>query len=393
MADEQRTVGTQSFSGASGPSEPAKTVYDGDTPTKYNASNDLVLQAIRPPELPPFGGPEKVHYPPCINPSCKSYGKSHPNCRCYAGPGGTSLESSTFAEGGEVSHFCSANNMHSPECEHYEHPQETIDGAVLHHGLLHLLTKTGKTKSEDPMRAMSDHKDASIRGQKVHSTHVENVFEKSHRAKPESKSTMALKKHLEELQEKPESMLDIGGDLNPEHSAQLGALAGKAVTYFQSIKPKQQKNAILDQDQPVDKLAEAKYNRQLELAEHPSAIMNHIKDGTLRPSDIETISTLYPKLYESIKSKVNDSIINALTNKKDIPYRQTVSLSLLLGQPLDTTLNPQSMQAIIQSQAMQQAKNQQQKQPKKASATELKQINKVDEMAATRLQHREMDRK
>lgn len=41
----------------------------------------------------------------CKNPNCNSYGSSHPNCRC----GG-------FAEGGEVSDFCSKSRMHSGGC-------------------------------------------------------------------------------------------------------------------------------------------------------------------------------------------------------------------------------------------------------------------------------------
>lgn len=46
---------------------------------------------------------------PCLNPSCKSHGTSHPNCRCYSG----------MAEGGVVSHFCSAARDHDEGCEYY----------------------------------------------------------------------------------------------------------------------------------------------------------------------------------------------------------------------------------------------------------------------------------
>jgi len=45
---------------------------------------------------------------PCLNPNCKSHGRSHPNCRCYG-----------FAEGGEVGNFCSEAREHNPDCEYY----------------------------------------------------------------------------------------------------------------------------------------------------------------------------------------------------------------------------------------------------------------------------------
>jgi hypothetical protein len=47
---------------------------------------------------------------PCLNPSCKSHGKPHPNCRCYS-----------MAEGGKVYkgvHYCAHGKPHMPGCEY-----------------------------------------------------------------------------------------------------------------------------------------------------------------------------------------------------------------------------------------------------------------------------------
>ncbi len=47
---------------------------------------------------------------PCMNPSCKSHGKPHPNCRCWGG----------FANGGKVSgRFCDSDRAHKPGCEYF----------------------------------------------------------------------------------------------------------------------------------------------------------------------------------------------------------------------------------------------------------------------------------
>jgi hypothetical protein len=45
---------------------------------------------------------------PCLNPNCRSHGTPHPNCRCYG-----------FAEGGDVSHFCSASRAHNKDCKYF----------------------------------------------------------------------------------------------------------------------------------------------------------------------------------------------------------------------------------------------------------------------------------
>ncbi len=410
MADEIKTVGTPSVSGPSGPSKAApsveyssnalgktKTVYDGNTPTQYNAEDPTKYSAPADPFLPSNSGgsfhKEKEHYAPCINPSCKSYGKSHPNCRCYAGPGGTSLENGMFAHGGQVGHYCLSNKAHDPACEHYEHPQDTLENSVVHHGLLHTLTKTGKTRSEDPNKTMMDHRDASNKGHKKHKEHMQNVFEKSHRSDADPKNIKALKEHLDKLDQNPEAMLDAGGDLPDVHAAQLGAFTGTATNYLKGLKPKQNQNSPLDTIMPVDKRDNAVYNRHLGLAENPMSILSHVKDGTLLPSDLMTLKALYPGLAKSMGEKGFEALVNAQNDGKTIPYKQKQSLSLLLGQPLDSTMSPQNMQAIIKSQGQQQAQQQQKAQkPKKASGVELNQLNKVNAMDATALQDRLMDK-
>lgn len=47
---------------------------------------------------------------PCLNPNCKSQGRPHPNCRCYA----------NMAEGGEISklRYCAHGKPHMEDCEY-----------------------------------------------------------------------------------------------------------------------------------------------------------------------------------------------------------------------------------------------------------------------------------
>ena len=116
---------------ASKPSKPSNTMPDmnigkeaKNTYSEPNdqGGNDIVLKSLNR-KAPPYGvmGSEQQHYPPCVNPSCKSFGKSHPNCRCYGGnPEGK--ESHLFAEGGAVEkeYYCDDNRAHKKGCEYYK---------------------------------------------------------------------------------------------------------------------------------------------------------------------------------------------------------------------------------------------------------------------------------
>jgi hypothetical protein len=92
---------------------------------------DVVLGALNrtAPPLGPMSADASQHYPPCINPSCKSYGRSHPNCRCYGGnPEGSKENPGYFANGGTVDGYCSTNRAHDKGCAYYY--DGTKDGPV-----------------------------------------------------------------------------------------------------------------------------------------------------------------------------------------------------------------------------------------------------------------------
>ena len=69
------------------------------------------------------GKQTKEYWPPyvCKNPSCKSQGKSHPNCHCSAPSIAQQYKSLEYAQGGEVKliHFCEACQPHDETCEYY----------------------------------------------------------------------------------------------------------------------------------------------------------------------------------------------------------------------------------------------------------------------------------
>jgi hypothetical protein len=382
---------------------PIRTVTDGSNSTKYSAESDPVLSHLghSVPSIGNLGNTEKQHYAPCINPRCKSFGKSHPNCLCYAGPGGSSLEGH-FAKGGMI---CSG--PHKEDCEHFadggqvqeqqkflDNPQDAIDHVGVQHGLLHLLTKLGHNgRSENQHKYLEDYADQSKRGHKSLDHHMSKLLgDEKLEIEPDKEGREQLKSHLQDLEQNPEKLMSVGGSLGstlPMHAAMLGSRAANAVNYLNSIKPKGSQSLPLDQVKAPQTLADNHYNRAIDIAQKPHMVLNHVKNGTVLPSDLLTLSKLYPSLSQSMISKAGEKLIEAKDQGKYIPYDQKRGLSKLLGQPLDSTMSPMAAQAIMQANAPTQAPQSQGK-LKKASKTELDQIDKTSKQLATPSQERLM---
>lgn len=116
---------------ASKPSKSSNTMPGSPTMAKnaftepQDGGTDVVMASLNR-EAPPFGPlgtEEKQHLPPCINPSCKSYGHPHPNCRCYGAGAGS--EEGRFAEGGKVGGFCDNKMPHQKGCQFF------VDGGAV----------------------------------------------------------------------------------------------------------------------------------------------------------------------------------------------------------------------------------------------------------------------
>lgn len=78
------------------------------------------------PSNPSAAGGSTGHaavYLPCMNPHCKSYGHSHPNCRCWGNQGAFPM-----AEGGEVAQHCEGE--HKVDCEYYAKGGDVPAGAI-----------------------------------------------------------------------------------------------------------------------------------------------------------------------------------------------------------------------------------------------------------------------
>lgn len=415
---------------------------------------------------------------PCRNPNCKSYGKIHPNCRCYAA-------------GGLVS-ACALGSKHSPECHYYadggevkpKSPGHMVGHAAAHSGLAALLKNAGKASLAEPEKhnrmlhdaknhwermqtpegadepasktvgvrlanhlTQGDHEKAAdmmhghptmgsmhksnlpdalknLQGPLMsnepnaealksamdfmHSAHkgenalkdgANGLFDRnSDQLAADELLGQALKNHLKELEENPEKLAEIGGNLGhymPEHATQLAYTFARASDYLGKIKPKPVQLAPLDSLLPPNDVAQKAYDRQVQNVAQPQLLYKRIKNGTIQPIDVTTVQTVYPEIHQSMIEKTMEALTEAKSKNKFIPYTERMGVSILLGQPIDFTLTPQAAQAIMQSQAGVHAPQQQvqKKKSDKATEVELKQINKSDEAAETPIESRQLDKK
>lgn len=205
---------------------------------------------------------------------------------------------------------------------------------------------------------------------------------------PDIKSDEKLKKQVEEFALHPEKMLDVGSHLShygEEHQGALAHTAGTITNYLAQIKPKTQPLGLLNKDQVPSKQQEAEYNRAITIANNPGIIISKIKEGTLNISDMKHFKAMYPDMYNNFAGKIQKEIINAKEHDVTIPYKTRMSMSLFMGQPLDSSMQPQAIQSN------QPQMNQQQMMP----IPKLKNVNKLDKLApsyATPVQSREMHR-
>lgn len=257
----------------------------------------------------------------------------------------------------------------------------------------------GQEISTDSFKGMVHLISASIKGEKELSSAAKNVFSSNHSdVKPLSKDELnKVDKKIKELSENPSDLLKIGGKIGhylPDHSTVMAKTAASAVNYLNVGRPKSIKINPLDKPTPIDKAAQEKYNRSLEIAERPLTILNHVKKGTLQASDIQTLNAIYPGLQKKMVKDLSEQMILAVHDGKTIPYHQKVSLGLLMGQPLDSTNSQATMLSIISSNGktglpQQQMAHQSNRRPTSAA---LNASQKVNSMYLTPLQAREAHR-
>ncbi len=120
--------------------------------------------------------------------------------------------------------------------------------------------------------------------------------------------------------------------------------AGRAISFLASKIPQTSDPGPLARKPEPSGTQIAHFNEYYQAVENPLVIMKQAAEGTLTQESLEAVATVHPALFTQIKQALMSSLSD---NKKakDMPYHKKMMISLLLGQNLDGSLAPQSIQA------------------------------------------------
>ena len=220
-------------------------------------------------------------------------------------------------------------------------------------GMLKILGSNQPVKAEAFKSAVSFFHNV-YKGEKIINDATQNVFEVG--AKVLTAAELPVKADLQKLdkivttmQNNPQKLVatqdgDMGHYL-PDHQAQVVANSTRAAQYLQTLKPQPHQLSPLGKEVEPSAAQIARYNRALEIAQQPAVVLQHVKDGTLKQSDIQDLGAMYPGLYKNMVAKLSNEMVSRKAEEGPIPYKTRVSLSMFLGQPLDGSITPQGIAA------------------------------------------------
>lgn len=201
---------------------------------------------------------------------------------------------------------------------------------------------------------------------------------------------------LTKFQHNPESLIDaISSNTEPisgaaPKTAQALQNASIQATQFLASKIPSPPNANQFSEPYQPSSTElATFERYLTVAEKPMTALDQVRNGTLTPETIETLTAIYPKLYDQMKQAIMQEATDQLASKTPIPYGIKQSISHFIGEPMDETMTPQSIMAnqMSYAQDLQQSQNQQ-PMPHKRTKPSLTGMRKIDLASRTNVRSR-----
>jgi hypothetical protein len=83
----------------------------------------------------------------------------------------------------------------------------------------------------------------------------------------------------------------------------------------------------------------------------PLSVLKRMKTGSLTSDEVNTLKTVYPKLYDRMATQMMDKLA-AL--KEPLPYANRLQVATFLGKPTDSSLMPQNLAMLQGNYAIQQ---------------------------------------
>lgn len=209
-----------------------------------------------------------------------------------------------------------------------------------------------RATSAEGAKAAVDYGLAVAKGMQTTNNAVKSVFKAGsqlvlpERSLPDDKSRAKLDARLQAFKSNPEHITNLGGAVShylPDHAVAIGGLTTRITNFLGSLKPVVNPQTPLDKPKPVSKLVQSQYNRALDIANQPLVVLKSLKEGTITSHDVMALQIMYPELYQGLKQTAMSQMIDHVSKDGEIPYSTRLGLSVFLGQPLDSTMLPNSI--------------------------------------------------
>jgi len=254
--------------------------------------------------------------------------------------------------------------------------------------------ESAKGISASGFEAMQQFLKESAKGAYLVKDSVKSIFSEDKKSPvklPNDKALRGLDNKMLHMEQSLENVLDASGDIGyylPEQDTALGIINTRVMQYLATQRPGIKQSGLLNEPRNPTKSDQQKYYRTLQIAEQPAVVLKRIKEGTLISSDVKDLKSMYPETYNYFLNNLTEEIIDKKSQNKPIPFRIRKSLSLFTGMPLDTTLQPQSIQAAQATyQPQQQPQSQLPQMAKKSSR-----VSKLPSLTETDQQRRMLNK-
>ncbi len=144
----------------------------------------------------------------------------------------------------------------------------------------------------------------------------------------------------------------------PEQNVMLSTTKGRVSNYLKSIQPQTNAPKLAFDSAPKDKQAERNYDKAIDIALNPLSVLQHVKNGTIEPEQIKHLNSMYPEVMSQMSQSLTNRISKAQLKNEKPAYQTRLGMSMMLGTPLDSSMTPQSIQAIQSGFASQQSAQQ-----------------------------------
>lgn len=158
-----------------------------------------------------------------------------------------------------------------------------------------------------------------------------------------------LSDKISEYQSNPEKLMnhlaENTDDLHkfaPDTSTGVQSAAARATQFLASKLPPKSSNPFSEKYEP-SAFELAKFDRYHSIIEKPISALSQVRDNTLNPETVETLSIVYPKLYDEMKQAVQMQAAKAIQNKQKLSFQTKQSISQFLQSPIDESLMPGSI--------------------------------------------------